>query len=133
MILDVVSHLAELAEPERELRDDAGAKPLEWRPGVTYAYPIWLAEVPIETGPTRRQDFRIAVVRLVEASEEALLERDADVSAAVDALRGHLLAIARHHQVTTRWHHLQAAEIDAPRLAQARGVAVEYAGWRLVN
>lgn len=141
MIGDIVAAARELLEPDPTppavatvTKDLTGAKPLVWRGKTLYVYPVANREVPIETGPTARQDFTLLAVYVADGHEEAVLERDPDVEAELDAKRAAYMAVARHNRVTTTWHHMRATErSNPPRTLQSRAVAIELSGYRILS
>ena len=132
-ILPVVGALARLLEPDDEILEVAGKAPEEWAHGRLYVYPTRIAEVPFETGPGRRQDFALAAVFLGRSGEAALRQTDEELDALLDELRARYFEAVRHHPRTELWAHLQAAEARPPRTVDARGVALDITGWRLVQ
>lgn len=133
-ILPVVSELARLLEDDDESVDHAGAEPKDWIPGRLFIYPSGrLAEVPFETGPSRRQDFGVVAVFIARSSEAALRATDEEISALIDEKRAQYLERVRTNQVTVLWHHIQAAERPAPRTLDGRGVAIDITGYRLID
>lgn len=144
-VLDVVDGLRDLLEPlpldpdpggPIVERDATGAKPFIWaagKDGTLYVYPTRLAEVPIETGPVVRQDFTIAAVFVLPSAEEPPQQRDAVISAALDAKLGAYLAAVRTHHVTALWGHLRAAMANPPRTLQTRAVALDITGYRILG
>lgn len=144
-IQDVVTGIRDLLEPVPAdpdpgdpvvIRDTTGAKPFVWEAGADgaiYVYPTRVAEIPIETGPVVRQDFAIAAVFVLPGDEEPAMERDAAVSAALDAKLGTYLAAVRSHHVTTLWGHLRASMANPPRTLQTRAVALDITGYRILG
>lgn len=139
-VLDIVAALRDLCEPDPTppalptvIKDLAGAQPFAWTPGTLYVYPTRNVETPIETGPTARQDFTVTAVYVDDSGEEPDQERDPAVSARLDAKRDAYMAVARTHRTTTVWHHIRAAEANrSPRTLQARAVAIDFSGFRIV-
>lgn len=142
-VLDVVDALRDLLEPVPALpappvveRDLTGAKPFTWeagKGGAFYIYPTRLVEVPIETGPTVRQDFGIAAVFVLPSKEESELERDPAISQALHTKLAAYLAAVRTHHVTTTWDHLRAAMTTPPHTLQTRAVALDITGYRILG
>lgn len=112
--------------------DDTWAEPFTWEPNTLYLFGTRVAEVPLETGPTVRQEFAFNAVFLAEGHEEAGKQREQGVSHLLDDVREFLMTTARTHQSTVTWDHLRAAETpNRPRTLQGRAVAVELSGWRV--
>jgi hypothetical protein len=97
---DILEAVRELLEPDPDPEprdvalDETNAKPFDWRPSTLYMWPEAIAETGIESGPTARQDFSIAVVLTGSAEgEEAdrLRSRD-DLSDFLDERRDTYLA-----------------------------------------
>lgn len=142
MIDDIVTAARNLLEPDPTppavatvTKDTTGAAPLIWRPKTLYTYPSPAGnrEVPIETGPTARQEFSILAVYVADGHEESVDERDPAVTAELDAKRDAYMAVARHNRVNSTWHHIRATERTPPRTLQSRAVAIELSGYRIVS
>lgn len=137
--LDVVTAVRELLEPDPDANVDVGAaEPKEWvapEQGRLYVYPDArpIAEVPFETGPTARQDFRIIAVFVAASEESAQRLTDADLSSFLDERLARYLEAVRRNRSTVTWHHLQAAARPAPRTLTARAFALELTGYRFVG
>lgn len=141
MIQDIVAAARELLEPDPTppdvatvTKDETGAQPLVWRPRTLYVWPTANRVVPIESGPTGRQDFTLQAVYVADGHEEAVSERSADVSDELDEKRGAYMDAARHNQVTSTWDHIRASErTTPPRTLQERAVAIELSGYRILS
>lgn len=137
--LDVIAAVRELLEPDPDADVDMGAaEPKEWAApehGRLYVYPDARAvtEVPFETGPSARQDFRLIAVFVAASEESAQRLTDADLSAFLDERLARYLEAVRRNRSTVTWHHLQAAARPAPRTLTARAVALELTGYRFVG
>lgn len=113
--------------------DTTDAKPLRTAPLTLYVYPERVVEVPVETGPTARRDFIVAVVVTgPDAGEEAAQQRDPDVSAFLDARREAYLAAVRANRHGTAWHHIAAAEVAGPATLEHRSLALRLTGYVIV-
>lgn len=134
-IQDLVAAMRDLLEPDPEVnRDLAGEEPLKWDEDTLYVFPFRNVTTPIETGPTVRQDFGLVAVWVARGGEEARQKRSVEVSAALDVKRGAYMEAVRTNQVTAVWDHIQAAErARPPRTLQARAVAIEVTGYRIVG
>lgn len=124
-----------LVEDPDVATDETGAEPYDWRPGTQYVYeadgsPV---ERAFETGPTARQDFAVRFVYVAEAHEEASRDRDAAVTAALEARRDAVLAAVRANRANATWLHLDAeAEARPPATLTSRAIALRLTGYRFV-
>lgn len=136
-ILEAVRALLE-PDPDPDPRDvaldETNAKPFDWRPSTLYMWPEAIAETGIESGPTARQDFSIAVVLTGSAEgEEADRRRSGDLSDFLDDRRDAYLAVVRSNQRTALWGHLQAGSAIAPATLQLRSIGLRLSGYRIVG
>lgn len=135
-VQDLVAAMRDLLEPDPAdvVKDLGGEEPLVWDPNTFYVFPFRNTTVPIETGPTVRQDFGLLAIFVAEAHEEARLERKPEVSALLDTKRGAYMEKVRLNQSTVLWNHVRAAELRrAPRTLQGRAVAIEITGYRIIG
>jgi hypothetical protein len=137
---DILAAVRELLEPDPDPEprdvavDETSAKPFDWRPSTLYIWPEAIAETGIESGPTARQDFSIAVVLTGSAEgEEADRLRSSDLSDFLDERRDTYLAAIRENQRTALWGHLQAGSATAPATLQLRSIGLRLSGYRIVG
>ena len=143
MILDVCSALLPLLEPvpdppaedlivERIALD---TEPLIWEPNRLYVYPIRVAEIPFETAASRRQEFDLnAVVVVDNEGEEARSERSETLAQWLDNRRGQYLAAVRANQAGPPWSMLRGlVDTTSPRMLDKRSAAVRISGWRIIG
>lgn len=136
MIFDVQEHLARLLEPDESITKMILDKPpTVFEADHLYVYPARVDEVPFESGPTRKQDFILNIVLVVDdMGEMASMEPDEELAQKLDEKRGDYLRIVRVNQVTTVWDHLRGLVDSAdPLPMDKRSAAVRVSGWRIVN
>lgn len=137
-VQDLVAAARVLLEPADQVDvDETGAEPLDWAAaaeGCWYVFPAPpIAEVPFESGPTARQDFRLRAVLVVPSSESALRQRDPDISAWIDEKRASSFDAIRRNRSTVTWHHIVATEVPGPELLTKRSLALDLTGYRFVG
>lgn len=143
MIRDIQEALAALLEPGVDvIKVVADRPPSVWDVERLYVYPIRVVESQFETGPTRRQDFTIALVYITDdLGEGAALDLDEDLADTLDAKRGAYMAAIRQNYwpgaAVPRhpWEHLGPVTADTPdpRPIDKRSAAVRVSGWRLAG
>lgn len=136
MIAEILADIRTILEPGAAVAKDlTEAKPFAYAPQTLYVYPERVSEVPIETGPTRRQDFTVRVeLTGPDLGEEASQQRDQAVSAFLDGRRGAYFAAVRANERGARWDHLRAAEDpNGPATLQVRGIGLRLSGYKIVS
>ena len=134
-MIDILEAVRVMVDADDVTTDETGAEPFDWVPGTQYVY---LAEGSpteraFETGPSARQDFAVLLVYVAEAGEEALRQRDPDVTAELDTRLEAWLSAVRANRANATWLHLEAAaEARPPATLTSRAVAVRLTGYRLV-
>lgn len=123
-----------LADPDI-VTDVTGAEPYDWDAGHQYLWPAEGSPVDrsIETGPSARIDFDIRYVYLVDAHESAGREREAVITAAIDARQEAVLAMVRENRSSAAWLHLQAAaDTRPPATLTTRALGLRLTGYCIV-
>jgi hypothetical protein len=113
--------------------DETYAKPLAFRAETLYVWAETVTDVPLESGPTAREDFDLRVLLTgPEAGEEASSQRSAEVSEWLDGKREVYMAAVRANGRTTDWGHLRASATPGPANLQLRSLALRLSGYRIV-
>lgn len=113
------------------VHDDSGEEPDTYEPEHVYAFPVRDATLPAD-GLQTRTEFGIRIVYVADnEGEEAIAERDPDVTLALSDKRDAYLEWIREHAATDLWDHVDAdADADFVRNFDGRAVAVLVSGFR---
>jgi hypothetical protein len=133
--LDVVDQIRASIEPDPAIaKDPTGERPFEFEPETLY---VWSEGEGrrIAAGQQDREEFEILILYVADnEGEEALQQRDPDVTEKLDMRRDAYLAWIRDHEATPAWDHLSGdADPDYVRGFEGRAVAVRASGYRFVE
>lgn len=116
--------------------DDSLSEPIEYEPGVLYAWEEASAHTSIGTGEVR-EDFEIRLVYPIDnAGEVSAVKRSRSVSEALDSLRGVWLDAIREHQNSPPWDSgtiSGTVNADLIRQLGLRGLGIIVRGYRIVT
>lgn len=132
-MIDVLDALLALEADPAVTIDVSGQRPVEFRGRHLYAW-IESIERRIAAGLQDREDFRVLLAFVADnAGEEALMQRDTDVTDELSTKRDAYLAWIRDHEATPTWDHVEGnADMDFVRTFEGRAVAVRVDGYRYV-
>ena len=136
MIRDVLAGLAALVEPADQVDiAESSDPPFTWVPNRLYAWAETQAFVPIESGPTARQDFDLRLVFVADdGGEAATRERSAELAAMLDAKADAYVRAIIAHQRSLLWDHIRPSlNVRPPATLSTRAVAVRVTGYRIVS
>jgi hypothetical protein len=117
-------------------KDEALARPVDYRPNSLYLYPADEDHAIIESGPTIKQNFRLVLDLVVDdQGEQAAGVRIPAVTLALEARAGAYGDRIRSHQRAAEYDHLRVAAIDWQALNGIgyRGFRMRLDGYRLVD
>jgi phosphomannomutase len=138
MLLDLIDRILTFIDPDPAIAKDAsGRMPDTMEPNTLYLFPDPDADIAFvneETGPARRQNFRLIALLLADAeNEEATQTRLASVTGVLSSKRDDYLAKFAARESCDLWEHVEAtADMDFTRNFEGRAVALMISGYRYV-
>ena len=133
-VLDIADQLAQLLEPDPELRDDSRAQPAVYEVDKLYLWaPAETFEV-ISTGPLEQRNFALRAAWVIASDEVELRSRETSdaIAARAEAMRA---VVAGKRALDTFWDWLQVDGIDYEDLdgIDARGFYMDLSGYIELN
>lgn len=135
MPLDVVDQIRSSIEPDPLVaKDPTGERPFEFDPDTLYVWTDREERRPAD-GLQDVESFEILIVFVADnEGEEALQERDPDVSERLDEKRETYLSWIGDRAATPMWDYLAgSADMDFLRSFEGRAVAIRASGYRFVE
>lgn len=138
IVTDICDRILSIAELDPGVqKDTSGTAPDTFEPNTAYCYPEQSPQElrQDETGPARRQAFRLLLLYMAPAwLEEASLTRDADVTTVLSSRRDDYLSRLAVVESCDLWAHIEAtSDVDAESNFEGRACAVAINGYRYLN
>ena len=134
-ILAIVDEVAALLEPTAGARDTTAARPLQYQPGILYAWPVRERYVPEGDGSLDDMRFELRAAWATDVIDElTAMARDRSASQVIENKVGALAALIRGARTGAAYEHLQVDSVDYSLIADnVRGFYLDLSGYQLLS